>query len=240
MGCELVWEIEQSSALRACHVLVPRPSAFFLVIFLGRWLFSHSVVSDYLPSHGLQHIRFPCPSLSPWVCSSSYPLGQWCHPTILSSAIPFFFCPQSFPGSGSFPVSWLFLSGGQSIGVSASASVLPMNIQGWFPLGLTGLISLLSKGLSRVSSSASLKTSVLRHSALRSDSLIRTWLLEKPELGPDGPVLAGWADEVIYDSADWEGLGQLPSSSGGKAKLGSLTRLPSGSVDEGPCLTHLF
>ena len=93
--------------------------------------------------HGLQHARLPCPSLSPGVCSDSHPLSQWCHPTISSSAAHFSSRPQPFPASGSFPVSWLFTSGGQSIG--ASASVFPMTIQGQFPLGLTGLISLLSK-----------------------------------------------------------------------------------------------
>ena len=101
-----------------------------------------------LQPHELQHARLPCPSLSPGVCSSSCPLSQWCHPAISSSVIPFSSCPQSFPASGSFPMSQLFASGGQGIG--ASASVLPVNIQGWFPLGLTGLISLHSKGLSRV------------------------------------------------------------------------------------------
>ena len=99
------------------------------------------------------HARLPCPSLSPGVCSNSCPLSQWCHPTISSSVIPFSGCPQSLPASVSFTVSQLFESGGQSIGVLASASVLPMNIQGWFPLGWTGLISLLSKGLSKVFSS---------------------------------------------------------------------------------------
>ena len=107
-----------------------------------------------LQPHGLQHTRLPCPSLSPGVCSTSCPLSWWCHPTISSSIIPFSFCPQSFPASGSFPVSWLFALGGQSIGVSAS--VLPVNIQDWFPLGLTGLIPLQSKGLSRVFSSTTI------------------------------------------------------------------------------------
>ena len=101
-------------------------------------------MSESLWPHGLQHARLPCPSLSPGVSSNSRPLSWWHHPTISSSAAPFSFCPQSFPASGSIPMSWLFASGGQSIG--ASASVLPINIQGWFPLGLTGLISLLSKG----------------------------------------------------------------------------------------------
>ena len=104
-----------------------------------------SVVSDSLQSHGLQHTSLPCPLLPPGVCSNSCPLSQWLHPTISSSAVPFF-CLQSFPASGSFPVSWLFKSGGQSIGASASASVLPVNIHGWFPLRLTGWISLLFKG----------------------------------------------------------------------------------------------
>ena len=97
--------------------------------------------------------RLPCPLPSPKVCSNSCPLSQRCHPTISSSVIAFSFCPQSFPASGAFPINRLFALGGQSIGASASASVLPMNIQGWFPLGLTGWISLLSKGLSRVFSS---------------------------------------------------------------------------------------
>ena len=106
-------------------------------------LFSHSVVSDSLQTHGLQHARLPCPSLSPGVCSTSCPLS---HPAILSSIAPFSSFPQSFSASGSFPMNWFFTSDDQSIGASAPASVLPMNIQGWFPLGLTGLISLLSKG----------------------------------------------------------------------------------------------
>ena len=104
-------------------------------------------MSNSFPPHGLQLIRLPCPSLFPGVCSNVCPLSRWC-PTISSSDVPFSSCPQSFSASGSFPVSWLFTSGGQSIGASASASVLPMNIQGWFPLGLIGLIPLLSKGLS--------------------------------------------------------------------------------------------
>ena len=99
-------------------------------------LFSGQVVSDSLQPHQLQHTRLPCPSLSPWVCSNWCPRSQWCHPTILSSVACFSSCCQSFPISGSFPVNRLFTSGGQSIGALASASVLPMNIQGWFPLGL--------------------------------------------------------------------------------------------------------
>ena len=108
-------------------------------------LFIHSVVSDSLWPHGLQHARLPCPSPSPRACSNSCPLSQWCHPTISSSVVPFSSCSQSFPASGSFPINWLFTLGGQSIGVSASASVLPINIQDWFPLGLIGWISLQSR-----------------------------------------------------------------------------------------------
>ena len=107
--------------------------------------FSCSVMSDSLQPHGLQHSRLPCPSPTPKACSNSSPLSWWCHPTISSSVIPFSSCLQSFPASGSFPRSQFFTSGGQSIGVSALASVLPMNIQDWFPLRLTGLISLQSK-----------------------------------------------------------------------------------------------
>ena len=111
--------------------------------------FSHSIVSDSA-THELQHARPSCPSPAPRVYSNACPLSQWCHPTISSSAVPFSSCLQSFPTSGSFQVSQFFASGGQSIGVSASASVFPMNIQDWFPLGWTGWISLQSKGLSRV------------------------------------------------------------------------------------------
>ena len=113
-------------------------------------LFSRSVVSDSLQPHWLQHARLPCPSSSPGACLISCPLSQWCHPTISSSVIPFSSCPQSFPASGSFLISQLFASGGQNIGASASAPVLPMNIQDWFLLGWTGWTSLQSKRLSRV------------------------------------------------------------------------------------------
>ena len=107
--------------------------------------FSHSVLSDSLWPHGLQHAKLPCPLRTPEACSNSCPLSRWCHPTILSSVVSFSSCLQSFPASGSLLSSQFFTSGGQSIGASAAASVLPMNIQDWFPLGLTGLITLLSK-----------------------------------------------------------------------------------------------
>ena len=139
-------------------------------------------MSDFMPLHGLQHARLPCPSLFPIVCSSSYPLNQWRHPTISFSVVPFSFYLQSFPASGSFPMSWRFTSGSQSTAVSAS--VLPVNIQGWFPLGLTCWISLLSKGLSRVFSS----TTVWQHQFfgsqpfLLSNFHIHSWLLARPQL----------------------------------------------------------
>ena len=112
--------------------------------------FSCSVVSDSWRPHESQHPRPPCPSPTPGVHSDSYPLNQWCHPAISSSVVPFSSCPQSFSASGSFQMSQLFTSGGQSIGVLASTSVPPMNTQDWFPLGWTGWISLQSKGLSKV------------------------------------------------------------------------------------------
>ena len=118
--------------------------------------FSHSVVSDSFWPHGLQHTRPPCPSSTPRVYPNSFPFSQWCHSTISSSVGPFSSCLQSFPASGSFLISQLFISGSQSIG--ASASVLPVNIQGWFLLGFTGLISFLSKGLSESSSAPQFKS----------------------------------------------------------------------------------
>ena len=118
---------------------------------------SRSVLSDSLRTHGLQHSRPPCPSPTPWDYSHSCPLSRWCHPTISSSVVPFSSCPQSFPASGSFQMSQFFTSGGQSIGVSASAVVLPMNIQDWFPLGWTYWISLQSEGLSRAFSNTTVQ-----------------------------------------------------------------------------------
>ena len=143
--------------------------------------FSLSVLNSLRP-HGLQHTRLPCPSLTPGACSNSYPSSLWCHQTISFSVIPFFSCLQSFPASGSFLVSQFFTSGGQSTGVSASASVLPMNIQDWFPVEWTDWISLQSKGLSRVFTN----TTVQKHQffgaqlSSQSNSHIYTWPLEKP------------------------------------------------------------
>ena len=120
--------------------------------------------------------RHPCPSPTPGACSNSCPSSWWCHPTISSSVVPFFYCLQSCPASGSFPVSQFFTSGGQSIGVSASTSVLPMNIQDWFPLGWTGWISLQSKGLSRVFSNTTAQKHQFFHAqlSLQSNSHIHT------------------------------------------------------------------
>ena len=144
--------------------------------------FSHSVLSDSLRPHELQHTRPPCPSPTPRVHANSRPSNRWCHPAISSSVVPFSSCPRSLPVSESFPMSQLFAWGGQSTGVSALASFLPKNIQDWFPLEWTGWISLQFKGLSRVFSN----TTVQKHQffgaqlSSQSNSHIHTWLLEKP------------------------------------------------------------
>ena len=144
--------------------------------------FSCLVVSDSLRPHESQHARPPSPSPTPRVYSNSYPSSWWCHPAISSSVVPFFSCPWSLPASGSFPMSQLFAWGGQSIGVSASASVLPMNSQDWSPLGWTGWISLQSKGLSRVFSNTIIQKHQFFGAQLssQSNSHIHTWPLEKP------------------------------------------------------------
>ena len=144
--------------------------------------FSRSVMSNSLQPHESQHARLPCPSPTPGVHWDSRPSSQWCHPAISSSVVPFSSCPQSLPASESSPMSQLFSWGGQSIGVSVLASVLPKNTQDWSPSEWTGWISLQSKGLSRVFSN----TTVQKHQffsaqlSLLSNSHIHTWLLEKP------------------------------------------------------------
>ena len=156
---------------------MPKPLTMFSSV-----QFSHSIVSDSLRPHELQHTRPPCPSPTPGIHPNSCPLSWWCHPAISSSVVPFSSCFQSLPEPGSFPVSQLFTWGGQSIGVSALASVLPMNTQDWSPLGWTSWISLQSKGFSRVFSN----TTVQKHQffstqpSSQSNSHIHTWLLEKP------------------------------------------------------------
>ena len=144
--------------------------------------FSHSVVSDSLQPHEPQHARPPCPSPTPGVQPNPCPSSQWCRPTISSSVVPFSSHLQSFPASGSFPMSQLFASGGQSIGVSVSASVLPMNTQNWSPLGWTDWISLQSKGLSRVFSNITIQKHQFfgAQLSLYSNPHIHTWPLEKP------------------------------------------------------------
>ena len=156
--------------------MIPWPFQFSSVQF------SRSVVSDSLRPHEPQHARPPCPTPIPRIYPNWCPLSQWCHATISPSVIPFSSCLQSSPASGSFPRSQRFASGGQSIGASASSSNLPMNIQGWFPLGWTGLISLQSKGLSKVFSSTTvwkLQFFGIQPSSW-SNSHIHSWLLEKP------------------------------------------------------------
>ena len=164
-------------------ILISTSKLFFIILIKIQFSsvhFSHPVVSDSLQPRESQHTRPPCPSPTPGVYWNSGPLSQWCHPTISSSVVPFSSCPQSLLASGSFPMSQHFAWGGQGIGVSASSSVLPMNTQGWSPLGWTGWISLQSKGLSRVFSN----TTVWKHQffgaqlSLQSNSHIHTWPLE--------------------------------------------------------------
>ena len=178
----------QDNIFNECFAYVTKNTVVYMSIFyissvlsLSRvWLFAPCTPSPHL-RHGLEHARLPCPSPNPEAYSNSCPLSQWCHPTISSSVIPFSSCLQSFPASGSFPMSQLFASGGQSIGASASTSVLPMNTQDW-SLGWTGWISLQYRGLSRVFSN----TTVQKHQffgaqlSLQSNSNIHTWTLEKP------------------------------------------------------------
>ena len=145
-------------------------------------LFSCQVVSNCLWPHGLLHTKLPCPSLSPAVCSNSCPWSQWWHSAISSSVFPFFFFPKSFPASGSSPMSQFFSSSGQSTGASVLAAVFPGNIQDWFLLGLTGLISLLSRGGYAVFSSTTIRKHQLfsAQASLWSNIHIHIWLLEKP------------------------------------------------------------
>ena len=182
--CSPVWPHSQLNFLQNTPVL--QSSAFHVCASPApktQLLLSHSVVSDSFRAHELQHTRLPCLSQSLGVCSNSCPLSRWSHPTISPSVAPFSsYPPQSFPASECFPMSQLFAPGSQSIGASASAAGLPMNIQSWFPLGVTSLISLQSMGLSGVFSN----TTVEKHQffgtqpSLRSNSHIHTWPPEKP------------------------------------------------------------
>ena len=183
-------------------------------------------MSDSLQLHELQHSRLLRPSVSPWVCSNSRPLSQWCHPAISSSVAPFSSCPQSFPALGSFPKNQLFTSGGQSIGASASASVLPVNIQSWFPLGFTGLI-LLSEELSRIFSG----TTVWKHQffgaqpSLWSNSRIHMWLLENHSF--DYRTFVSKVMSLLFNILSVFVIGFLPRS---KCLLISLLQPPSAVI----------
>ena len=219
---ELFWELNKTNHVKHYRQFLVPSSSILGYHWHPLWTtsvqFSCSVVSDSLRPHESQHARPPCPSPSPGVHSDSCPSSQWCHPAISSSVVPFSSCPQSFPASGSLQMSQLFASGGQSIGVSASTSVPPMNTQDWFPLEWTDRISLHSKGLSRVFSN----TTVQKHQffstqlSLQSNFHIHPWLLEK--LWLDGPLLAKWCfcflkcclvnpsvhHSTVYNSQDME------------------------------------
>ena len=183
---------ERTPSYNRYRAAFPIPILHFELLGLFTWYLCHSVTKSCLTlqPHGLQHTKLPVLHF-PGACSNSCSLSQWCHPTISSSVACLL--PQSFPASGSFPMNQLFASGGQSTGASASVAILPMNIQDWFPLGLTGLI-LLSKGLLRVFSS----TTLWKHQffsaqpSLWANSHIRTWLLEKPQLWLSRSLLAKW------------------------------------------------
>ena len=181
--------------------------------------FSRSVVWGSLWPSGPQHASLPCPSPTPGAYSNSCPSNPWCHPTISSSVVPFSSCIQSFPALGSFPMS-LFSSGGQSIGSSASSSVLPKNIQSWFPLALTGLISLKSKGLWSLLQHHSSKASILWHSAffwlpcwLRTHSSVISWRI--PGMGEPGGLPSMWSHWVGHD---WSDLAAAAAAAGSDAK----------------------
>ena len=154
-------------------------------------LLSGQLMSDSLQPHGLQHTRLPCPSLSPRVCSNSFPLSEWCYLTILSFSIPFSFCLQSFPASGSFPVSGLFTSGGQILELQLQHQSFNEYLES-IPLGLTGWISLLSKGLSRTSTTIQKHQFFSIQPSLWSASHIHTWLLEKLQLWLYRPLSVKW------------------------------------------------
>ena len=155
--------------------------------------FSRSVVSDSLWPYGQQHASLPCPSLSPRFNPNSCPLSRWCHPTISSSVVPFSSCLQSFPASGSFPMSQFLESGGQSIGASASASVLPVNIQDWFPVGWTGWISFQSRRLSRVFSN----TATRKHGVPHGVPVLSNEVWFEKDHFPNRNVIDKWHFKIV-------------------------------------------
>ena len=193
-------------------------------------MFSLSVMSDSLRPQGLQHARLPCPSQSPGVCSNSCPLSEWCHLTISSSVTPFSSCPQSFPASGSFSMSQIFPSDGQSIGASASASVLPMNIQGWFPLGLAGLVSLLAKELSRVFSSTTVwKHQFFWHSAFFAVQLSHPYMTTGKTIALTRWTFVTKVMSLLFNMLSGLVIASLPRS---KLLLISWLQLPSSVIVE--------
>ena len=170
-------------------------------------------MSGSLQSHGVQHSRLPRPPLSPGVCSNSCPLSWWCHPIISSSVVPFSFCLQSFPASGSFPMSQSFSSGGQSIGASASKSILPMNIQGSFPLRLPGLISLLSKWLFKsLFQHHNWKASILHCSAFFMVQLSNPYITTGKTITLTRWTFVGKMMSLLFNMLSWFAIAFLPRS----------------------------
>ena len=176
--------------------------------------FSCLVISNSLQPHDPQHSRPPCPSATVRVYPNPCPLSKWCHPTISSSVVPFSSCPQSFPSSGSFPMTQLFVSGGESIGVSASASVFPMNIRDWFPLGWTGWISLQSKGLSRVFSNTTVQKQQFfgTQLSLQSNSYIHPYMTTEKIIGLTSQTYVGKVTSLLFNMLSRLAINFLPRS----------------------------
>ena len=198
--------------------------------------FSHSVMSDSLWPHGLQHARLPCPSPTPRAYSNSGPSSQWYHPTISSSVVPFSSCPQSFPASGSFQMSQFFASSGQSIGVSASTSVLPVNMQVWFPLGWTGWISLQAKTLKSLLQHHSSKASILRCSAFFIVQLSHPYITTRKTIALTRWTFVGKVMSLLFNVLSKLAIAFLPRS---KCLLISWLQSPSTVILE-PKITTLL
>ena len=176
-------------------------------------LFSCSVMSESLQPHELQHARLPCPSLSPGICSNSHPLSRWCYP-IISASVALFSCPQSFPASRSFPMRWLFASGGQSIGTSASGSILLMNIQNWLALRLTDLISVLKRQrtLKSLLQHRSSKASFLWHSAFFTVRLSQPHMTTRKTIAFIRWTFVGKVMSLLYNTLSRLVIAFLPRS----------------------------
>ena len=170
-----------------------------LFVFFSSVQFSRSVVSNYLQPHELQHTRPPCPSPTPGICPNSCTSSRWCHPAISFSVVPFSCCPQSLPASESFPMSQIFIWGGQSIGVTALASVLPVNIQNWFPVGMTGWISLQSKGLSSLLQHYSSKASILQCLAFFIVQLLHPYVTIGKPIGLTMQTFVGQVMSLLFN-----------------------------------------